>query len=638
MGSKPQSRSQSAGMAYGYYPLESQLFVWLADHAPAVLEMCTDFPCGLFLEKAKICHSNIHRILLRTAVRRDLSFLFPDTASAWDSIFLVYLGSCFCRVHDRRYFSENQEKKNIKHISPLSAYAVDKGGVSLPRKIPIFYSALLLTGVNLLLRLVGTTFQVYISGRIGPAGVGLLQLVMSVGSLAMVAGMAGIRTAAMYVTAEELGRRKPQTVIWVLSGCFLYSICFSGCIGSALYFFAPQIARHWIGDPRTVEALRLFAAFLPTTCLCGVMTGYFTAANRIGTLAAVEIAEQLFSMAITMLALTLWAGADPGRACQSVILGSCLGACLTLLCLICLRLREHSDTGSRIPVRNRILQAAVPLAMADVVKSGINTTENLMVPKRLSKNATVKEPLAAFGMVTGMVFPVLMFPACILFGLAELLIPELARCAAAGSRQRISYLVKRSLKVAMLYGFLFSGLMYLLAEPLCLKIYDSAEAGQYLKYYALLVPMLYCDAITDAMTKGLGQQKACVRYNILTSAMDVILLYLLLPEYGMDGYFISFVVTHLINFGLSLRRLLKIAGESIPFYVPALSLAAAIAAVWGASQIAGTAGQIFSYAALLGSLLYLFRVIGREDFLWLKGLIRYKTSSAPCDAVVGTPQ
>ena len=62
------------------------------------------------------------------------------------------------------------------------------------KRIPIFYSALLLTGVNLLLRLVSTSFQVYISGRIGAAGVGLLQLVMSVGGLSMTAGMAGIRT------------------------------------------------------------------------------------------------------------------------------------------------------------------------------------------------------------------------------------------------------------------------------------------------------------------------------------------------------------------------------------------------------------------------------------------------------------
>ena len=494
----------------------------------------------------------------------------------------------------------------------------------MPKTLPIFYSAMLLTGVNLLLRLVGTSFQVYLSARIGAAGIGLLQLVMSVGGLAMVAGMAGIRTGAMYLTAEELGRKRPHQVAWVLSGCFLYSICFSGTIAVLLYAFAPQIAAHWIAEARTAEALRLFAAFLPATCLCGVMCGYFTAANRIGTLAAVEVAEQLCSMLVTITLLSLWAGNDAVRACQCVILGSCTGSCMTLCCLIFLRLREKTHTGKRISVRHRLIQTALPLAAADVLKSGINTTENLMVPKRLALNILVDDPLAAFGCVSGMVFPVLMFPACILYGLAELLIPELARCAAAGSGNRIHYLVKRSLKVSMLYGLFLGGLMILLAEPLCRKLYQSQEAGHYLQLYALMVPMLYCDALTDAMTKGLGQQKICVRYNILTSAMDVVFLYLLLPKYGMDGYFVSFLITHLVNFLLSLRRLLKISGVKIPFYLPALSSAAAMAAVLGASRISGSLGQCLAYCGLLGSLLYLCRILGKEDIHWLRGLIAAK--------------
>jgi len=164
----------------------------------------------------------------------------------------------------------------------------------LSRKLPIFYSALLLTAVNLLLRLAGTSFQVYLSSRIGAEGIGLLQLVMSVGSMALVAGMAGIRTATMYLTAEQIGKKCPENVTWVLSGCVLYSVICSTAVGGAVYIFAPQIARSWIGNPDTVSSLRLFAAFLPVNCLTGVMVGYFTGASRIGTLAAVEVVEQIF--------------------------------------------------------------------------------------------------------------------------------------------------------------------------------------------------------------------------------------------------------------------------------------------------------------------------------------------------------
>ena len=496
----------------------------------------------------------------------------------------------------------------------------------MPRKLPIFYSALMLTGVNLLLRFVGTSFQVYLSGRIGAAGIGLLQLVMSVGSLAMVAGIGGIRTATMYLTAEELGKKRPQNVTWVLSGCFLYSILFSVTVGSFLYSLAPWIADNWIGDRRTADALQLFASFLPLSCLSGVMTGYFTAANRIGTLAAVEVAEQALSMGLTMTALSLWAGTDPCRACLCVILGSSLGTCLTLGCLILLRLREGNPTGERIPVSRRLAETALPLAIADDLKSGINTAENLMVPKRLALNSATDNPLAAFGMVSGMVFPIIMFPAAILFGLTELLIPELARCAAAGSKRRIRYLVQKSLRVAMVYGLGFCGVIFLLAEELCLWLYKSTEATHFLQLYSLLIPMLYCDAITDAMVKGLGQQKVCVRYNIFTSALDVVFLYLLLPRFGMEGYYFSFLVTHFINFALSLGRLLKITIRHIPFHIPTLSAASALFSMWAAGYVGNPVMRCICFGLILGSLLFLFKILTLSDIRWIKGLLCKKTS------------
>lgn len=498
---------------------------------------------------------------------------------------------------------------------------MDKGGFCLPGKKPIFYSALLLTGVNLLLRFVGTSFQVYISGRIGAAGVGLLQLVMSVGAMAMTLGMAGIRTTAMYLNAEELGKKRSQNVTWILSGCFVYSILCSGAVAVGLYLGAPFLAQHWIGDIRTVAAIRTYAAFLPVSCLCGVMTGYFTAANRIGTLAAVEVAEQLVSMVLTMAALQLWAGSNPARACQCIVLGGGVSMSLTLTCLIVLRLTRKPKAGPRIPVRHRLLSAAVPLALADDLKAGISTTENLMVPKRLALFSGIADPLAAFGTVCGMVFPVLMFPAAILYGLAELLIPELARCNAAGSHVRIRYLAKRSLRVALLYGCCFGGLEFLIAKQLCLKLYNNIDAAMYLQQYAMLIPMLYCDAITDAMIKGLGQQKASVRYNIFTSAMDVVLLFLLLPKYGMQGYFFSFVVTHVINFGLSLRRLLKIVGNIISVPVAFGAIFSTVAAVALTLHLSLPLIKCCAFMIILGCLLTLFRVVGKEDLLWTKGLI-----------------
>lgn len=488
-------------------------------------------------------------------------------------------------------------------------------------KRSIFYNALMLTGVNLLLRLVSTSFQVFISGRMGAGGVGLLQLVMSVASMSMTAGMAGIRTSTMYLTAEELGKNRRGNITWILSGCVVYSLIFSLSVGTAVYCFAPTIAGHWIGDLRTVGAIRLFAVFLPISCLSGVMGGYFTAANRIGTLAAVEVAEQLCSMAVTAFALVFWAGHDIGKSCQAVVLGGCMGGLLTLCSLVILRLREKAKTGKKIPVGRRLTAIALPLALADDLKVGISTTENLMVPKRLALYSGAGNALAQFGTVCGMVFPVLMFPAAILYGLADLLIPEMARCNASQSSRRVRYLARRSLRLALFYGVACGGILFVLAEPLCMALYKSQEAATYLRWFAFLAPMLYADAVVDAVNKGLGKQRICVRINIFTSVMDVAGLYILLPTLGMKGYFISFVLSHAVNAVLSLYLLLKITRLHIPWRVPITTAVTMLGAVFAVGFLRSPAMKAAAFLIIVFTGLYLGGILYAEDLHWLGSLM-----------------
>ena len=481
--------------------------------------------------------------------------------------------------------------------------------------------ALMLTGVNLLLRFAGTSFQVWLSGRIGAAGVGLLQLVLSVNMLALTLGAAGGRTTAMYLTAEALGRGRRSDADRLLSGCFIYSILCAGAVSFGLFFLAPKLAGAWIGTMEALPALRTWASFLPVICLTGVMTGYFTAANRIGTLAAVEVGEQCFAIAVTALTLSVTEPDDRAGSCRAVVLGTCLGSVFTLGCLMLLYARCAGDGESRIPVARPIIRSAVPLALADDLKAGISALENLMVPRRLALYAGTGDPLAAFGRVSGMVFPVMMFPAAILSSLAEVLIPELARCAAVGSRRRIRYLIRRNLRLALIYGLVCGGLLYLLSGSICDWLYPGEEIGHLLRRFAILVPMLYCDLLADAMTKGLGQQAACARYSILSNTVDIALMYFLLPRFGVDGYFISFAVTHALNFALSLRKILQIGGVKPGRFFTLLTPAAAVFAVFGGGCFTGAVRRSAAFLGLFFGLCFYTGTLGRGDVRWLHGLI-----------------
>ena len=52
-----------------------------------------------------------------------------------------------------------------------------------------------------------------------------------------------------------------------------------------------------------------------------------------------------------------------------------------------------------------------------------------------------------------------------------------------------------------------------------------------------------------------------MRYNSFTNVIDVLGLWLLLPRYGIWGYVFTYCLSHLVNFFLSLRRLLIVVED-----------------------------------------------------------------------------
>ncbi len=427
----------------------------------------------------------------------------------------------------------------------------------------LVHGTLLLTAANLALRGSGMCFQVYLSNRLGAAGVGLLQLVGSVGLFSATLSAAGVRVAAMYLTAEEYGAHRPGGMRRALSCCLFYGLLVSSLGGLILARASGPIAAGWIGDGRAALSLRVLGWTMPLGCLWSVLGGYLTACSRLRQLVTVEFLDQAVSILATIPLLTLWAGADLERACAAIHLGGAAGSAATLPLLFRLaRAGQDTKTASAGPgMWRRLLRLCLPLAANDALRSGLSTAEQLIIPRGLAKYGGSGEgAMADYGVIHGMVFPVLMFPAVLLWSLSDLLVPELARARAAKDHQRIRSLSERCLQLGLLYAAAVAGLYWSLAGPLGELLYHNETAGLYLRRFAPLVLLLYLDAVVDGMHKGLGEQVYCVRVNTLTNLLDVVFLYLLLPRWGVAGYFCTFTLTHLLNFYLSLTRLLTVAG------------------------------------------------------------------------------
>ena len=240
-----------------------------------------------------------------------------------------------------------------------------------------------------------------------------------------------------------------------------------------------------------------------------------------------------------------------------------------------------------------------------------------------------------------MVFPLILFPSAISSTFASLIIPELSEISASkGSKdtKHIKYIVSRAISLSVMFGVICAGAFILFSDSLGKLIYGSEEASKYIGVFAVLIPLMYLDITVDGMLKGLGEQLASMKYNIIDSAISVFLVYTLLPNIGISGYVICVFVTELVNDVLSLNRLVKVTKVKIPIYPTVI---APVISIIGASTVTNlifknlpfsfyslaieTTAGIFTVFIIYIAFLIALRGITREDIMWIIGIFRKKS-------------
>ncbi len=424
-----------------------------------------------------------------------------------------------------------------------------------------FANAFLLAFVNILLRLLSVSFNTYVSEKVGAEGMGLFTLVMSAYGLAVTLATSGVHLAAVRLTAESFdsGRSRRD----VIRGCVLYSLLF-GCFASVtLFAFSAPIGTHLLGDSRTVPSLRVLAVSLPAISLTSALSGYFTGVRRVYKNVIVSLCEQFVKISLSAALLLLFAPAGIGYACLAVVGGAAIAEGSSLVCSLLLYLtdkdRRTSHGTKKEHAFSRVASIAFPVAVGSYARQGLLTAEHLAIPWGLKRSgASSAAALASYGVLHGMVFPLILFPSAVLGAFSGLLIPEFTAAKERGDTARIHRMAEKVLRTSLLFSLGVSGIFLSFAHEIGSGMYPGTDAGAFLSLLAPLIPVMYLDSSVDAMLKGLGEQIHCMKINIADSAVSLALVVLLLPRFGMTGYIAVLYICELMNASLSISRLLAV--------------------------------------------------------------------------------
>ena len=133
----------------------------------------------------------------------------------------------------------------------------------------------------------------------------------------------------------------------------------------------------------------------------------------------------------------------------------------------------------------------MPVAVSTYVRSALLTIEHLAIPWGLKRSgASASEALSSYGVLHGMVFPILLFPSAVLGSFASLLIPELSSAQEEGDTKRVNSIVSRVFFFSLLFSIGVSGIFVCFSDELGNFIYKSPEAGEFIRLLAPLIPLM----------------------------------------------------------------------------------------------------------------------------------------------------
>lgn len=436
------------------------------------------------------------------------------------------------------------------------------------KKSTFLKNAFIMISSSFILRFLGMWFRVYLSGKIGAVGMGTYQLIFSVFTMSVALATSGMFLVTVRLVSECIGKSEEEKIRSTVSKCVCYGLFMSLLAAFILFTSADWAAKFLLCDYRCALPLRLLAAGLPFMSSCACLKGYFVANRNTFHSSFSEIFEQIITIAVPVLALQTTQSLEKSLA--AIMLGSTLGEAASFSYMLTAYkisvYKRKLEKGKSEKLLKKILHICIPGTVSSVARNLLSTIENLLIPHSLKKGgASASLSLEKYGVLHGMAYPALLFPSAILFPFSSLLVPEISRASAEKDEQSVFYLISFSLKFSLWFSIPVSCLFFKYAPELSRSLYNNTQAGDYMRILAPLVPLLYTDHAVDGILKGLDEQMACCKCNVLDGIMRIVLVALLVPKYNIAGYVVVLFISCTLNAFLSLFHLLKVAQFKFPF-------------------------------------------------------------------------
>jgi len=434
------------------------------------------------------------------------------------------------------------------------------------------YNAAVLSVTGFIVKVIGFFYRIFIANSIGSEGLGLYQLVTPIYSLLVLVLAAGVQTAVSRFVAEETSKNtnKGMRIANVSAGMALAA---GMVVCSIMLININTLVFTFTGDERTRRSLIYILVLVPPIAAASAYKGYFYGKEEMVPNSVAQILEQVSKLIFVTVLYGSFRGKGVESMCLLAVLAMLFGEIVNVLAVFIVFLIRKSRTktsyyqgrrSDRWKTAKKIFQVAAPISVNRLILSVIGTAESLIIPRRLVLYGyTMQESLKALGRLSGMAAPLVFFPSMLPGALATALVPAIASAFASKRYYVANRQISQSIKVTLTMGLVFTSFFACCSREIAEFIYPGQEVGKILYIMSFTGVFLYLQQTMLGILNGLSCEKTMLINTLIGSAVRLVLIWFLMPLYGIEAYVFSVIIGSIAVIVLDFRAVIRITGISI---------------------------------------------------------------------------
>ncbi|MEW9096224.1 MAG: stage V sporulation protein B [Clostridiaceae bacterium] len=433
------------------------------------------------------------------------------------------------------------------------------------KKDSFFRDSFILIVSNLITGILGFTFSIILSLKLGPEGMGLYGLVMPIYNLFICLICGGMVTAVSKVAAEYWSKKDFTNLKKTVHITLIFDMIWSIIVVLLVFFSSSYISKNIIKDVRSINSIKAICPAMIFVAFSSILKGFFYGISKVSIPAIIDILEKALRILIIISITTILPSKQIADTVTSAYIALAVGEFISALFLyIFYKFSSKNNyfyrgrTEGRAQLLFNVLVMSIPLSLNGFLSTTLSTISTLIIPRRLiSSGMDYSSALSLIGKLSGMSMSVVFFPMVVINSISIVLIPDLSQSLVNKNHWETEERIKNVFRLSFTLGLSTLIICSTIPDALGSIIFKRNDLTQFILLASFTAPFVYTSATTFGILNGLGKQGSLLKNSLIVSITEIILLYILvgIPKVNIYGYGFTVIITSITTLVLNLKEI-----------------------------------------------------------------------------------